>query len=96
MILFYYLKLTSFGNYGQVLAKKGEIYAIYLPCGTITGLLNLKKENEDTVFTIRWYNPRTGKFAGKIITIRGGKEISLGQPPDFPREDWVVLIQKKD
>ena len=79
---------------GQVLVKEGEVYAIYLPDGSITGALDLQKLKEKDMFLMRWYNPRTGEFEGGTKTIAGGKDIILGNPPAEPQQDWVVFIQK--
>lgn len=79
---------------GQVFAKDGEVYAVYLPDGNNTGSLDLQKLKEKDMFLMRWYNPRTGEFEGKTKTIAGGKNVILGSPPAEPRQDWIVLIQK--
>ena len=59
---------------GQVLAKTGEVYAIYFPDGSQTGSLNLQKEKEEDKFMMRWYNPRTGKFEEEDQDGTGRKE----------------------
>jgi hypothetical protein len=84
----------ALNNYvkGQVFAKPGEIYAIYVPVGEQTGMLNLV--TTPGKFTQRWYNPRTGEFAPATKKIEGGKLVALGTPPDEPKEDWAVLIQR--
>jgi len=76
---------------GQVFAKKGECYAIYLPVAEKTGTLDLTSVPRD--FTQRWYNPRTGEFSDQETPVRGGTKISLGAPPADPGEDWVILIK---
>ncbi len=90
----YLLSYEASGYYedGQVFAKKGAIYAVYLPDCRLTGTLNM--ENEKGMFTMRWYNPRTGEFEGRTNTISGGKDIILGNPPAEPQQDWIILIQK--
>ncbi len=76
---------------GQVFAKKGECYAIYLPTARQTGTLDLKGATGE--FTKRWYNPRTGKFEGVPEKITGGNKVEMGPAPGTPDEDWVVLVK---
>jgi hypothetical protein len=76
---------------GQVFAKAGEIYAVYLPNATSTGVLDLSGVSGS--FKKRWYNPRTGSFEGVTEMVSGGDALSLGQPPSSPSEDWVVLLE---
>lgn len=76
----------------QVLAKLGDIYAVYLPTGSVTGTLdltNLKGDGQQ-----RWFNPRKGEFVGTPTKIAGGAKRQLAQPPAEPDADWVVLIER--
>ena len=77
---------------GQVFAKAGQIYAIYVPIGEKTGKLDLS--GAPGKFTQRWYNPRTGQFAPGSKEIEGGKSVALGQPPTDLSEVWAVLISR--
>jgi PelA/Pel-15E family pectate lyase len=77
----------------QVLAKRGEVYAIYFPTASSTGTLDLTDFRGDG--QLRWFNPRTGEFVGTPTTIAGGAERPLGQPPAEPNADWVALIERK-
>jgi len=77
---------------GQVFAKEGEIYAIYLPNAEETGILDLSKASGK--FIQRWYNPRTGEFDKSSREIKGGKSVELGPPPEQASEDWVALITR--
>jgi len=77
---------------GQVFAKPGEIYALYLPTGENTGTLDLAAASGK--FVQRWYNPRTGEFAGATKMLEGGKPVTLGPPPAETSEDWAVLIKR--
>lgn len=75
------------------LAKPGEIYVIYLGDAQTTDL-DLGDSTE--VFTIQWYNPRTGgplRTAG-VQYIKGPGKHPIGQPPADPDEDWAVLVKK--
>jgi len=78
---------------GQVFAKKGRCYAIYLPIAETTGVLDLS--NTRGRFVKRWYNPRTGKFAGGRENIRGGRKVKIGPAPSDTDQDWVILISKR-
>lgn len=79
-------------NGGQVFAKPGEAYAIYIPNSTATGKINLATDS--ATFTKSWYNPRTGEFEGTPQTVVGGSIHQLGVPPSTVGEDWVVLLKK--
>jgi len=79
---------------GQVLAKKGEVYAIYLPSASPSGTLNLSTTSG--AFQKRWYDPRNGRFEGSTTAVSGGGSVSLGKPPGDASKDWVVLLTKKD
>jgi hypothetical protein len=78
----------------QVFAKQGEIYAVYLPTASPTGTLDLATLSGAA--EQRWYDPRTGQFAGDAVAITGGAKQPLGPPPADPKSDWVVLIRRKD
>lgn len=74
----------------QVLARPGQVYAIYLPAGG-SGKIDLSKASGK--FVQRWYNPRTGSFEGPSSVLNGGGLRSLGMPPSKQAEDWVVLLE---
>ena len=76
---------------GQVFAKAGSVYAVYLPDARLGGTLNLA--GAEGSFIKRWYNPRAGEFTGAVETVQGGRSISLGFPPGEYEEDWVVLLK---
>lgn len=78
----------------QVLAKPGEVYAVYLPTCAATGTLDLTELNGTA--EQRWFNPRTGSFVGAPTQIVGGGERQLGPPPADPTDDWVVLVRRTD
>jgi hypothetical protein len=76
----------------QVFGKSGEIYAIYYPVSESTGSIKLNEVSG--VFTLQWYNPRTGEFAGESFTVEGGSEVEPGSVPSSPEEDWVLLVER--
>ncbi|MEM7333706.1 MAG: putative collagen-binding domain-containing protein, partial [Chloroflexota bacterium] len=79
---------------GQVFAKAGEVYAIYLPDASSSGTLDLSGASSS--LEQYWYNPRTGSFVGSPININGGGNVTLGAPPADADEDWVILITNGD
>lgn len=76
----------------QVYGKPGEVYAIYFPVAESTGSIDLT--NTSGQLSLRWYNPRTGKFSGTTERLDGGDKRAIGQPPSYREKDWVVFIQK--
>jgi len=76
----------------QVFGKPGEVYAIYYPSAERTGIIDLSDSSGP--FTLRWYNPRSGRFDGEARSLSGGTPYELGPPPSSPEEDWVVLIKQ--
>ena len=74
----------------QVFARRGAVYAIYLPQATECGQLDLT--DAQGRLTLRWYNPRTGSFESDPISVQAGQGVSLGTPPTAPEQDWVVLV----
>ena len=48
---------------GQVFAKRGEVYAVYLPRAEETGTLDLS--DAEGVFKKRWFDPRSGAYVGE-------------------------------
>ncbi|TDJ70505.1 MAG: DUF5060 domain-containing protein [Planctomycetota bacterium] len=83
---------TSYGG-GQVFAKQGTMYAIYLPRADDTGQLDLS--GAPGPLRKRWYNPRTGALEGEPSVVMGGGSLNLGTPPSDPSEDWVVLLSSQ-
>ncbi len=75
---------------GEVFAKPGEVYAVYMPI--VGGQLNLTAV--PGLFTMRWFNPHDGVFAGNTVTVAGGGWLDLNSPPSRPTGDWVVLLKQ--
>lgn len=78
----------------QVIFKRGEVYAVYLPTCSSTGSLDLSDLNGTA--EQRWFNPRSGEFVGETLRIVSGARHELGPPPSEPDLDWVVLIKRTD
>ena len=85
------LLLNEADNKGQLLAKLGEYYAIYLPDASDGGQLDLR--HVPGTFQRQWYDPRTGQFVGNPHLFAGNQLVELGQPPFSAGEDWVMLVQ---
>ncbi len=79
---------ADFGG-GEVLALPGAVYAIYLPSAAQPATLAAP----DGDYTLRWYDPRTGQFAGspRPLAATGGA-LALGAPPADATSDWVALV----
>ena len=77
-----------------VFAKPGEIYAIYLPDG---GTTELDLGDGSGSYDVRWYNPRTGGRleTGSVAVVTGAGQVSIGEPPRQPTQDWVVLVTRR-
>jgi hypothetical protein len=80
---------TLFHGGAEVFALPGVVYAAYLPSTAATGRLLLP----GGTYKQRWYDPRTGQFAGTQKLVTGGGQVPLGAPPSLVSEDWVVLFQ---
>ncbi|HVG09393.1 MAG TPA: DUF5060 domain-containing protein [Thermoanaerobaculia bacterium] len=86
--------LTS-ASADYVLAKAGQVYAIYLPNG---GTANLSLAGVSGSFDVRWFDPRNGGDLriGSIATVSGGATVTIGNPPGgATTQDWVALVRKR-
>jgi hypothetical protein len=87
---------SAYGG-GEVFAKHGAAYAIYLPDASTTGQLDLSGTSGE--FTMRWFDPRTGAFVGAPRTISGGQVVELGPAPGtspvdiFMEENGLLVIE---
>ena len=79
-------------NSGYCLAKPGEIFVVYLPDG---GSAQLDLGPSPRRFRVRWFNPRSGGplVTGSVTSVRGPGRVDLGNPPNDPNQDWVILIR---
>lgn len=80
-------------NSRYCLARRGELYLVYLPAG---GAADLDLSQASGRFRVSWFNPRTGGAlrVGSVSFVTGGRVQSLGVPPSEPAEDWVVMVRK--
>ncbi len=85
--------LTSAGN-DYVLARDGDIYAIYLPNGGSTNLdLTL-----NATYRVEWFDPRDGEDLnlelGSVTSIAGPGAASIGTPPAGFADDALALVRR--
>ncbi len=82
----------SRSNDKYCLAKKGEVYVVYLANGGSTEL-DLSGAKGD--FNVGWFNPSAGGAlkSGSVKSVKGGGQVSLGAPPADAKQDWAVLVQ---
>lgn len=84
--------LTPLPN-DYVFAKRGDVYAVYLPDG---GTTTLNLSGVSGKFEVKWYDPRHGGDLqdGTVRTIEGGGSRALGEAPKDVNSDWAVLIRR--
>ena len=75
------------------LAKRGELYLVYLPRG---GTAELDLSGATGPFTVSWLDPRTrGPLQkGSLKEVPGGGKAGIGTPPADPTEDWLAVVRK--
>ena len=89
----------DFGG-GEVLALDGQVYALYLPDGSNDDNRGQPPEfdlrGHAADFSLRWLEPRSGRFVGDPVPLAGGAWVSLGATPDGigDRSDWAALITR--
>ena len=74
-------------------AKANEVYLVYLPSG---GSASLDLSKASGQFSVTWFDPRSGGplKKGSVSTVKGGTRSALGEPPDNPTEDWLVVVRR--
>lgn len=77
------------------MAKEGEVYAVLIPLGLETTSIDLGSTQIE--FSINWFDPRNGGALqqGSINSVKAGGKVNLGNPPQEPEMDWVVLLKRK-
>ena len=75
---------------GYCLKKEGEVYAAHLP-NSMEHTINLGATRN--TYEVKWFDPlRGGELkSGSIKTVKGGRVVPLGLPPNSG-QDWVVLL----
>jgi hypothetical protein len=77
-----------------VLARKDDVYAVYLPDG---GDAQLDLTGVAGTFDVRWHDPRLGGDLqeGSVSMVKGGALRSLGRAPTEGAKDWAVLVRRQ-
>jgi hypothetical protein len=80
-------------NSRYALAKRGEVYLVYLPRG---GPASIDLSGASGRFRVSWLDPRRGGALrpGSVRAVEGGGRASLGQPPAEPGEDWLAVVRR--
>jgi len=75
-------------------AQNGTIYAVYLPHG---GSTTLDLQQHAREFEVWWFDPRQGGplQRGSVLHVSGPGTAALGDPPNRPHDDWVVLVRAR-
>lgn len=78
----------------QVLAERGEHYAVFRPSG---GATTLDLEGSTDTFTVQWFDGKNGGSLrnGSVGAITGPGVQNLGAPPAGGL-DWVAIVQRSD
>ena len=87
--------VSAFGvRLAVTLVSVATRHAITLPDGGTTGL---NRGDGNGSYDGRWYNPRTGGRleTGSVAVVTGAGQVSIGEPPRQPTQDWVVLITRR-
>lgn len=85
---------TATNDYG--FQKPGDSYVVYLKDGGTTRLALPLLTGE--LFDVRWFDPRNGGAlqVGSINAVEGGGLRPLGNAPNNPDKDWVILVSKRE
>jgi collagenase-like protein with putative collagen-binding domain len=80
-------------NSKWALAKRGELYLVYLPTG---GPADLDLSGVSGRFSVNWFDPENGGALtrGPVTTVTGGGHASLGAPPGRPGGDWLAVVRR--
>ena len=75
-----------------VFAKEGAVYCIYVPYGGETEI-----KLPDGTWQVEWFDPRNGGSlkSTNVKTVTGAGTHKLGNAPDNPTKDWVILVSLK-
>jgi hypothetical protein len=83
---------SAYGG-GEVFADQNRDFAVYLPSASAGGTLDLSGA-PGALFSMQWFDPRLGQYAGNSTLVPGGAPRSLGAAPKDPALDWVVVVKR--
>ncbi len=80
---------------GYCLQDHGKLYLVYRKQ---SDQLELDLFDAKGVFDVLWFNPRKGGplKLGSTQSIRGGRNVVIGEPPSEPDQDWLAVIRPSD
>ncbi len=83
----------QYDNSRYCFAKANDVYLVYLPSG---GPATLDLSKASGTFSVSWFDPRNGGALkkGSVSAVKGGASAPLGEPPDNPSEDWLVVVRR--
>ncbi len=86
---------SAAGANTYVLAKPGEVYAMYNDRNG-SGL-TLDLTGATGTFEVKWFDPRNGGNLqdGTVASVDGGGVVQLGSAPNSVNEDWAVVVRKQ-
>jgi len=85
---------SSAGGNSYLLAAPDLAYAVYNDRNGGPLTLDLGASAADSVFDVRWFNPRSGALsAGSVLEVNGGATVNLGTAPAESNQDWAVVLQ---
>ena len=75
------------------LADPGQVYTVYLKPGAAA---QLDLSGQEGNYQVWWFDPKAGGDLqkSKVKKVKGGSMVTLGESPDKPDQDWVVLVRK--
>jgi hypothetical protein len=76
------------------LAKRGEVYLVYLPRG---GRARLDLADTTGRFAVSWLDPRKGGPLqhGSVREVGAGGTVELGEPPAPGTDDWLAVVKRQ-
>jgi hypothetical protein len=81
------------GGNTYALAAPDVAYALYNDRNGGPLSVDLGASSPDTVFEIRWFDPRTGALSGGAVgNVSGGGVVEIGTAPASVDDDWAVLL----
>ncbi|MFD2564758.1 DUF5060 domain-containing protein [Aquimarina rubra] len=77
---------------GYCFSKTNDTYLIYLPANQNT---NIDIGNTNENYEVKWFDPQNGGNLedGSITSLNANGSVSIGNPPNSPDKDWLVLLR---